>query len=118
VEVVKKKKNMAAAAVPTAKRRVCVIGGGSAGMAAAWSLSRYPDKYHVTLIEPGDVCGGVACSLKHGYTAADGEERSVGINYGVQGGSAAAHQNTISLMAQFGFTPSPCELTVSVRSNP
>lgn len=97
----------------TEKRRVCVIGAGSAGMAAAWSLSRFPEKYHVTVIEPGSVCGGVACSLQHSYTGADGQKQTVPVNYGVQGGSAKAHQNTIELMREFGLTPTPCELTVS-----
>ena len=31
----------------TEKQRICIIGAGCAGMTAAWSLSRYPDKYEV-----------------------------------------------------------------------
>uniref|UniRef100_A0A7S0P1X8 Amine oxidase domain-containing protein n=2 Tax=Calcidiscus leptoporus TaxID=127549 RepID=A0A7S0P1X8_9EUKA len=82
-------------------------------MAAAWSLSRFPDRYAVTVIEAGQVCGGVACSLERNFPMPDGTRLRAGINYGVQGGSPAAHQNTVALMSRFGLTPSPVELTVS-----
>ena len=57
-------------------KRVCVVGAGAAGMAAAWSLSRYPDKYDVTVLEAGPAAGGVACTFKIG----EGDS-SVPVNY-------------------------------------
>ena len=75
-------------------KRVCVVGAGAAGMAAAWSLSRFPEKYSVTVIEAGTVPGGVACTFR----LPDGTP----VNYGVQGGSPPSHQNTIEMMRAFG----------------
>eukprot|EP01063_Lacrimia_lanifica_P007744 TRINITY_DN14985_c0_g1_i1.p1 TRINITY_DN14985_c0_g1~~TRINITY_DN14985_c0_g1_i1.p1 ORF type:complete len:580 (+),score=217.78 TRINITY_DN14985_c0_g1_i1:131-1741(+) len=78
-------------------------------MAAAWSLSRFPDKFDVTVIEPSRVCGGVACTFEHEY--APGE--TVPVNYGVQGGSPNSHQNTKMMMNHFGYDISFTSLLVS-----
>ena len=86
-------------------RRICIVGAGASGMAAAWSLSRFPDRYDVTVIEPGDVAGGVACTFQL--------EDGTPVNYGVQGGSPAAHANTIELMRTFGVEVGPTKLDVS-----
>jgi predicted NAD/FAD-binding protein len=91
-------------AVPETPRRIGIIGAGSSGMAAAWSLSRFPDQFHVTVIEPGSVCGGVACTLEH---------MGLKLNYGVQGGSPSAHSNTVELMKVFDFEVGPTKLDVS-----
>ena len=87
------------------RKRVCVVGAGAAGMAAAWSLSRFRDKYEVTLIEAGPVPGGVACTLK----LPDGTP----VNYGVQGGSPPSHQNTIEMMRLHGVEVASTRLDVS-----
>lgn len=93
------------AAGPTpAPKRVAVIGAGAAGMAAAWSLSRFPDKWDVTMIEAAAEPGGVACTLEH-----EGQR----VNYGVQGGTPASHQNTIALTREFGVSVGDCRLDVS-----
>lgn len=86
------------------RKRVAIIGAGASGMAAAWSLARFPDKFDVTVIEASEDCGGVACTLDHQGTK---------INYGVQGGSPAAHSNTVELMKTFGFDVGPTKLDVS-----
>lgn len=36
------------------------MGGGAAGVAAAWALSRAPDTFTVTIWEKASVLGGVA----------------------------------------------------------
>lgn len=82
-------------------------------MAAAWSLSRFPERYEVHVIEPGEKVGGVACNVKRTLTGDDGESVDVAINYGVQGGNHKAHQNTIELMRLFGMDVTPVELAVS-----
>lgn len=89
---------------PPKRKRVAIVGAGAAGMAAAWSLSRFPDEFEVDVIEPGEVAGGVACTLQH-----DG----LPVNYGVQGGSPAAHQNTVEIMRAFGVEVAPTKLDVS-----
>lgn len=51
------------------KRRVAVIGGGAAGVSAAWSLARsLKEDVEVTIVEPCGSLGGVACTkrLKNG----------------------------------------------------
>lgn len=87
------------------RKRVAVVGAGAAGMAAAWSLSRFPDKYDVTVIEAGPVPGGVACTFK----LPDGTP----VNYGVQGGSPPSHQNTIEMMRLHGVEVASTRLDVS-----
>ena len=94
---------MVAASEP--RKRVAIIGAGAAGMAAAYSLSRNKDEFDVTVIEAGRVPGGVACT----FSLPDGTP----VNYGVQGGSPAAHQNTIELMRQFGIDVGDTRLDVS-----
>ena len=47
-------------APPPARKRVLIIGGGAAGTAAAWSLSRFPERFAVSLWEAAPVLGGVA----------------------------------------------------------
>lgn len=46
----------------TMKKRVCVVGAGAAGMACAWSLGRFPEKFEVEVWEANDKPGGVATS--------------------------------------------------------
>ena len=62
----------------------------------------------VEVIEASGEVGGVACTLEHTF----GDDR-LPLNYGVQGGSAAAHQNTIELMREVGVGVAPCALDVS-----
>lgn len=101
--------------IPTQADRKCVgiIGAGSAGMAAAWSLSRFPAHYDVHVIDPGEVVGGVACTLRRPLVNSNGDILLANINYGVQGGNFKAHQNTIEMMRAFGMKVTPAELAVS-----
>ena len=39
------------------------FGQGSAGMAAAFALTNHPEKFHVTVFDKQDVCGGMATSF-------------------------------------------------------
>eukprot|EP00667_Euglena_gracilis_P006630 EG_transcript_6685 len=87
------------------RRRVCIIGAGAAGMAAAWSLGRFPERYAVTVYERAGVAGGVATSEAVGGAG-------LVINDGVQGG-AKSYRNTLLLHALFGFHGSPVHMRVS-----
>ena len=89
-------------------KSIAIVGAGAAGMAAAWSLSQHPEKFKVTVFEAGLACGGVACSLTHD---------SKRINYGVQGGAPASHQNTIELMKYYKMEPVKARLDVSFGKN-
>jgi hypothetical protein len=46
-----------------AKKRVCVVGGGIAGLGAAWALARHPDRFEVELWERQDRLGGNAVTV-------------------------------------------------------
>jgi predicted NAD/FAD-binding protein len=91
------------------KTKVCIIGAGVAGMSAAWSLSRYPDKFDVTVCEKKSQAGGVATT--------ENVELMPGvfcdINDGVQGGSSS-YRNSVLLHREVGFEPSPVHMRVSV----
>jgi predicted NAD/FAD-binding protein len=90
------------------KSKVCIIGAGAAGMSAAWSLSRYPDRFDVSVYEKNSQAGGVATT--------ENVEVMPGvfcdINDGVQGGSSS-YRNSILLHQQVGFNPSPVHMRVS-----
>ncbi|CAF0982144.1 unnamed protein product [Rotaria sordida] len=94
------------------KTKVCIIGAGVAGMSAAWSLSRYPDKFDVTVYEKKSQAGGVATT--------ENLEIMPGvfcdINDGVQGGSSS-YRNTILLHREVNFDPSPTHMRVSFGQN-
>lgn len=55
-------------------KKVLVVGSGAAGTAAAFSLSRCPEKFDVQVWEKASVPGGVACSseIKGGVVINDG----------------------------------------------
>jgi predicted NAD/FAD-binding protein len=60
------------------RKRVLVVGGGAAGVAAAWSLSRHPERFAVSLWEAAPQLGGVATTER--VTLPDGT--TVAINDG------------------------------------
>ncbi len=90
------------------KTKICIIGAGTAGMSAAWSLSRYPDKFDVTVCEKKSQAGGVATT--------ENVEIMPGvfcdINDGVQGGSSS-YRNSILLHQEVGYNPSPVHMRIS-----
>ncbi|CAF0803691.1 unnamed protein product [Adineta ricciae] len=90
------------------KTKVCVVGAGTAGMSAAWSLSRYPEKFEVTVCERKAQAGGVATTehleVQPGVYC--------DINDGVQGGSSS-YKNSILLHREVNFQPSPVHMRVS-----
>ena len=94
-----------------APHRVLVVGGGAAGLAAAWSLSRFPDRFSVEVWEKGDVPGGVATSESVSFSDAPAST-SARINDGVQGGTSS-YRNTLLLHGLLGHRPKPVKMTVS-----
>lgn len=85
-------------------KRVLVVGSGAAGTAAAYSLSRCPDKFDVQVWEKAQVPGGVATTseIKGGLV----------INDGVQGG-CPTYRNVLNIMKEFNLETNPVHLTVS-----
>lgn len=86
---------------------MCIIGGGAAGMACAWSLARFPERFDVELWESNPVAGGVASSCE--VTFASGEKFP--INDQVQGG-APSYRNNLMFFEEFGFKPHPVVMKI------
>ncbi|KAI7841052.1 hypothetical protein COHA_005280 [Chlorella ohadii] len=89
---------------PPPKKRVCIIGGGVAGMACAWSLSRFPERFEVEVWEALPYVGGVASTC-----AIDGGEE---INDQVQGG-APSYRNNLLFFKEFGFEPHDVQFRIA-----
>lgn len=85
-------------------KNVLIVGAGAAGTAAAYSLSKHPEKFQVEVWEKGSVPGGVACSSV--------VNDDVFVNYGVQGGTPS-YRNTLLLMKEYNFEPSPVHMMIS-----
>lgn len=92
------------------KTRVLIVGAGAAGSAAAWSLSRFPEKFDVTVIDPAPRAGGVATSIP--IRDASGSDAKLYINDGVQGG-AYSYRNVLQLHKMMGFDVSPVDMKIS-----
>jgi predicted NAD/FAD-binding protein len=93
---------------PSPKTRVLIVGGGAAGMSAAYAFSQHPERFDVTLYERSSSTGGMATSLpidKDKYGADY-------INDGVQGASPVFH-NTYAMFQKLGFSASDVGMQVS-----
>ena len=87
------------------RKRVCVVGAGASGMAAAYALSRHPDRFAVTVFDKEGVAGGVATSL-----ALDAARFGAGyVNDGVQGCSPVFF-NTLRMFRTLGFEATEVEM--------
>ncbi|XP_064642608.1 uncharacterized protein LOC135496939 [Lineus longissimus] len=87
-----------------ARKRVCIVGGGAAGMAAAWSMGQHGDQFEVEMWEKASVPGGVATSIDVGG--------GMFINDGVQG-YTPTYRNVVNIHKSLGITHTPVEFTVS-----
>ena len=107
-------------------QHVVIVGAGAAGMACAFSLSRWPE-YRVTVVDEKPVCGGVATSerwrrrgntnqKKNGGEEEEEEEEEVWFNDGVQGGAIDTYTNVLRLHRLFGFEPKRVPLNVAFGS--
>ncbi|KAF5374498.1 hypothetical protein D9615_009112 [Tricholomella constricta] len=85
----------------TDKTRVLIVGGGAAGISAAYAFSLHPDRFDVTLYERSSSPGGMATS-----TPIDKDKYGADyINDGVQGASPVFH-NTYAIFERLGFNAS------------
>ena len=53
------------------KKRVVIIGGGPAGLTAAYELSKYPDEFEVIVLEEEHVLGGISKTVEHNLNRMD-----------------------------------------------
>lgn len=91
-------------------KKICILGSGAAGMACAWSLSRFPDKFEVQVWEEKEVPGGVATTET--IQISGGDRLEVDINDGVQGG-APSYRNLMNLMSAIELEPYWLNMKVS-----
>jgi predicted NAD/FAD-binding protein len=88
------------------KKKVAIVGGGAAGMACAWSLSRHPDMFEVTVLESLSAVGGVASTCEVG-DACDA------INDQVQGGAPSYRNNMLFFKEAAGATVKEVEFKIA-----
>jgi predicted NAD/FAD-binding protein len=90
------------------KKRVVIVGAGAAGMSCAATLAQHPEKYHVTIIEKMNFCGGQATSI-----SLDKEKYGTDwMNDGVQGGSPI-FRHTFNFFRKYGHEPQEVKLQVA-----
>ncbi|KAG6840424.1 hypothetical protein C0991_006774 [Blastosporella zonata] len=95
------------------KRRVLIVGGGAAGMSAAFAFSQHPELFDVVLYERSSSPGGMATS-----TPIDKEKYGADyINDGVQGASPVFH-NTFAIFEKLNFSTSDVGMQVSFGKDP
>ncbi|KAG6879788.1 hypothetical protein C0992_011586 [Termitomyces sp. T32_za158] len=100
-------------ATNTNKKRVLIVGGGAAGMSAAFAFSQHPDLFDVVLYERSSSPGGMATS-----TSIDEEKYGADyINDGVQGASPVFY-NTYAMFDKLGFSASDVGMQVSFGNDP
>lgn len=91
--------------------RICVIGGGVAGLGAAWALRRHPERYDVHVFEKNDRVGGNAMTVdipqEHGPP--------VPIDISVTAFIPAVYQNYTELMRLCGIEPVATRFSYTVR---
>ncbi|ROW12108.1 hypothetical protein VMCG_00046 [Cytospora schulzeri] len=90
------------------QKHVVIVGAGAAGMSCAATLAQHPDKFNVTVIEKGSVCGGQATSISL-------DEKKFGaswMNNGVQGGSPI-FKHTFNFFHRYNHDPEEVQLQVS-----
>lgn len=95
------------------QKHVVIVGAGAAGMSCAATLAQHPDKFKVTVLERGSVCGGQATSIPL-------DERKFGaswMNNGVQGGSPI-FKHTFHFFERYHHPPEQVKLQVSFGKGP
>lgn len=90
------------------RRRTAVIGGGVAGLTAAYVLAR---AHHVTLYEADDRLGGHAHT--HELTSPDGRTHRVDSGFIVH--NRRTYPNLLRLFGDLGVTTQESEMSMSVR---
>lgn len=91
-------------------RRICVVGGGIAGLSAAWALSQHPERFDVTLLERNDYLGGNAVTVD--IPQDDGT--LIPIDISVTAYIPTVYQNYMNLLRRFGIRSLPTRFSYSV----
>lgn len=93
------------------KKRVCVVGGGIAGIGAAWALNRHPDRFEVELFEKNGRLGGNAMTVD--IPQDDGT--SIPIDVSVTACIPTVYHNYIEMMKHYGIELIPTRFSYTVN---
>ena len=96
-------------------RRVAVIGGGIAGLGAAWFLQRDPG-VRVTLFEKAASFGGHAHTVDLSLRGTDGLPVSCGVDTGFLVYNERTYPQLIALFAELGITTARSDMSFSVQA--
>ena len=92
------------------KKRVCIVGGGIAGLGAAWALARDPERFEIQLWEKQDRIGGNAVTVD--IPQDDGS--LVPIDISVTAYIPTVYHNYLQLLAHYGIKALPTRFSYSV----
>lgn len=92
------------------KKRVCIVGGGIAGLGAAWGLSHHPDRFDFVLYEKNRRLGGNAVTVE--IPQDDGTKIPVDIS--VTAYIPTEYRHYIQLLDRYGIKQMPTRFSYSV----
>lgn len=92
-------------------KRVCIVGGGIAGLGAAWALHRHPDRFDFEIYEKNDYVGGNAVTVD--IPQDDGS--TIPIDISVTACIPSVYANYLELMKLYGIELRPTKFSYSVR---
>ena len=93
------------------QRRIAIVGGGVAGLGAAWALHHHPDRFDFRLYEAGDQLGGNAITVD--MPQDDGS--SIPFDISVTACIPSLYDHIVLLMQQFGIELVDTRFSYSVR---
>jgi uncharacterized protein len=93
------------------KKRVCIVGGGVAGLGAAWALNRHPDKFDFVVMEKNQRLGGNAMTVD--IPQDDGT--TIPIDVSVTACIPTVYHNYIELMKLIGVELVPTKFSYTVN---
>ena len=92
-------------------QKIAIIGGGVAGLGAAWALSKHPDRFDIRVFEANDRIGGNAITVD--MPQEDG--RSIPFDISVTACIPTVYHNYVAFMRQHDIPLVPTRFSYSVR---
>ena len=93
------------------KRRICIVGGGVAGLGAAWGLSHHPERFDFVVLEKNGRLGGNAMTVD--IPQNDGS--SIPVDISVTAFIPSVYHHYVQLMERFGIDQVPTRFSYSVH---
>ena len=92
-------------------RRIAIVGGGIAGLGAAWALHQHPDRFDFRLFEAQARIGGNAITV----AMPQGDGSSIPFDISVTAFIPSVYQHILLLMQRFGIDLIDTQFSYSVR---